>query len=78
MYRPLVLLLLQTACSFCSTFQWFGANNEPIEAALRAGYRLIDCAALYRNEPEIGEALQKCFKEGVVKRENVFITSKLW
>ena len=62
----------------CSTFQWFVANVEPIEPALRAGYRLIDCAACYLNEPEIGEALQKCFKEGVVKREDVFITSKLW
>ena len=49
-----------------------------VEAALRAGYHSIDCAYAYGNEAEIGEALQKCFKEGVVKREEVFITSKLW
>ena len=49
-----------------------------MEAALKAGYRLIDCAHFYANEPEIGEALQKCFKGGVVKREDVFIISKLW
>ena len=49
-----------------------------VEAALKAGYRHIDCAPLYNNEAEIGEALQKCFKEGVCKREDVFITSKIW
>ena len=48
-----------------------------MEIALREGYRHIDCALAYGNEAEIGEALQKCFKEGVVKREDVFVTSKL-
>ena len=48
-----------------------------MELALKEGYRHIDCALAYGNETEIGEALQKCFKEGVVKRGDVFITSKL-
>lgn len=49
-----------------------------VEAALRAGYRHIDCASHYGNEPLIGEAIVKVLKEGVVKRDQLFITSKLW
>ena len=55
-----------------------GEVGAAVEAALRAGYVRIDCAHIYGNEVEIGEALQKCFKEGVCKREDIFITSKLW
>ncbi|MSU75093.1 MAG: aldo/keto reductase [Candidatus Magasanikbacteria bacterium] len=47
-------------------------------AILEAGYRHIDCAAIYENEPEIGVAFKKVFSSGKVKREEVFITSKLW
>lgn len=46
-------------------------------ALVEAGYTHIDCAAIYRNEPEIGEV----FKEVIgkkIKREKIFITSKLW
>src|SRR3989344_697104 len=46
-------------------------------ALTKAGYNHIDCAAIYRNEPEIGEV----FKEVIgkqIKRDKIFITSKLW
>ena len=49
-----------------------------MELALKTGYRLIDCAFVYLNEAEVGDTLQNCFKRGIAKREDTFITSKLW
>jgi diketogulonate reductase-like aldo/keto reductase len=51
---------------------------KAVEYALKAGYRHIDCAAIYRNEQEIGAVFKKVFDSGTLKREDVFITSKLW
>jgi diketogulonate reductase-like aldo/keto reductase len=48
--------------------------EKAVEAALRANYRHIDCAAIYRNETEVGRGIQR----SGVKREDIFITSKLW
>ena len=55
-----------------------GQVGSAVETALKEGYLLVDCAHVYENEAEIGVALKKCFTDGVVKREAVFITSKLW
>ncbi len=46
-------------------------------AILEAGYRHIDCAAIYRNEEEIGAVFKEVIGKNV-KRDNIFITSKLW
>jgi diketogulonate reductase-like aldo/keto reductase len=54
-----------------------GEVAKAVKAALHSGYRHIDCAEGYDNQKEIGEALSEIWKEGKIKREEVFITSKL-
>ncbi|GAB2225092.1 hypothetical protein Droror1_Dr00005878 [Drosera rotundifolia] len=46
--------------------------------AISIGYRHFDCAADYHNEAQVGEALAEAFETGLVKREELFITTKLW
>ena len=47
-------------------------------AALEAGFRHLDCAERYRNEEAVGEAIQQAFEAGTLRREELFVTTKLW
>ncbi|MBW2223691.1 MAG: hypothetical protein DRH23_09755 [Deltaproteobacteria bacterium] len=49
-----------------------------VRSAIEVGYRHIDCAAIYQNETEVGRALTDAFQAGDAKREEVWVTSKLW
>lgn len=51
---------------------------DAIVEAVKYGYRHIDCAYIYENEEIVGRALRHLFDTGVVKREDLWITSKLW
>lgn len=58
----------------------FGSEevSQAVAGAIRYGYRMFDCASVYGNEEEIGQVFADAFAEGVVKREELFITSKVW
>src|SRR6202161_1254121 len=54
------------------------ATQNATKAALETGFRSLDTAERYRTEKEVGEAMQEVFKAGKIKREDVFVSTKLW
>ncbi len=60
----------------------FSLSDSPAENstywALKAGFRLIDTARIYGNEAAVGRGLRRAIDEGIVTREEVFITTKMW
>ncbi|NP_001297940.1 uncharacterized protein LOC326033 homolog [Esox lucius] len=52
--------------------------QSAVEAAIAAGYRHIDTAYSYRNEVEIGKALRSKMQQGIIRRQDMYIVSKLW
>ena len=60
---------------------WKISKEQTAEAtyqAIKAGYRLIDEACDYGNEKQCGDGIKKAIDEGLVKREELWVTSKLW
>jgi diketogulonate reductase-like aldo/keto reductase len=54
------------------------ATKQATKVALEAGFRHLDCAERYRNEEAVGDAMRDTFTAGALRREDVFVTTKLW
>lgn len=52
--------------------------QDAVRGAIKVGYRHFDCAACYGNEAEIGQVFTEAFEAGEVKREDLFVVSKVW
>jgi len=55
-----------------------GVTATVVYDAIKIGYRQLDCACDYGNEQEVGQGIRRALDEGVCKREDLFVTSKLW
>jgi diketogulonate reductase-like aldo/keto reductase len=53
-------------------------TKRAAKTALEVGFRHFDCAERYRNEEAVGEAMRDAFRGGAIRREDVFVTTKLW
>ena len=61
------------------TWNLKGSNNsDAVSLAIQTGYRHIDCAAIYGNEKEVGKGIADGLKKAGLKREDIWVTSKLW
>ena len=54
------------------------ATKTATKLALETGFRAFDASERYRNEKEVGEAMQEVFQAGKIKREDVFVATKVW
>lgn len=53
-------------------------TREVVRTAVEVGFRHLDAAERYRNEADVGEALKDVFGAGIVRRDDLFLTTKLW
>lgn len=53
-------------------------TSEVVYQGIKSGMRMIDCAAVYGNEEQVGEGIRRALAEGIVQRKDLFVVSKLW
>ncbi|MGB5826107.1 MAG: aldo/keto reductase [Pseudomonas mandelii] len=66
------------AVGFGTLFRDLSVTTQAVKDALEAGFRHFDCAERYRNEEQVGVAFKQVLDAGKIRRENLFITTKLW
>lgn len=66
------------AVGFGTLIPDLAVTKEATRTALQAGFRHLDCAERYRNESAVGDAMQALFKLGTIRRDDVFVTTKIW
>jgi diketogulonate reductase-like aldo/keto reductase len=66
------------AVGFGTLIPDLAATKQATKAALEVGFRHLDCAERYRNEEPVGDAIREIFDAGTVRREDLFVTTKLW
>jgi len=66
------------AVGFGTLIPGLGDTQRATRTALEVGFRQFDCSERYRNEEAVGEAIQGALGEGRVRRDNLFIATKLW
>jgi diketogulonate reductase-like aldo/keto reductase len=66
------------AVGFGTLFRDPSVTTQAVKQALEVGFRHFDCAERYRNEEQVGVALHEVLAAGKIRREDVFITTKLW
>lgn len=58
---------------------WKATNTaDVVYAAIKAGFRRIDCAFEYENEKQVGAGIKRAISDGIVTREELMVTTKLW
>src|SRR5271156_1971443 len=53
-------------------------TKQATKTALGVGFRHLDCAERYGNEEAVGDAMREAFEAGTLRREDMFLTTKLW
>lgn len=66
------------AAGFGTLFKDLSVTTQAIRHALETGFRHFDCAERYRNEESVGVAIKEFLDTGKARREDLFITTKLW